>query len=65
MARFDTSADPLNNSSLAATLDRTPAERDCDLELLYLVSLARRRSSVFSSANGTSNAIVLRMAGWE
>jgi hypothetical protein len=63
MARFDTTPDPMNNPSLAATLERPTAERDCDLELLYLIGLARRRASVF---NGTaSNPAVLRMAGWE
>jgi hypothetical protein len=62
MARIDTTPDPLNNSSLAATMEKAREERDSDLELLYLVSLARRRSSVFSRTN---NGVVLRMAGWE
>jgi hypothetical protein len=63
MARFDMTQDPLNNSSLAATPEKPVAERDCDIELLYLIGLARRRSSVFS--NTAKNPAVLRMAGWE
>jgi hypothetical protein len=62
MARIDTTPDPLNNSSLAATLEKTRSERDSDLELLYLVGLARRRSAAFS---GASNPVLLCMAGWE
>ena len=69
MARLDTSHDALTEEvfEIAGKLAKTAADADVieterTLEILYQLRLARRRSSVFS---GTSNAVVLRMAGWE
>ncbi len=69
MARLDTSHDALTEEvfELAGKLAKTAAEANVieterTLEIIYQIRLARRRSSVFTSAN---NAVVLRMAGWE
>ena len=70
MARIDTTPDPLTEEvfHLAQRHARTSADQraidtEHDLEILYQIRLARRRSSVFTGS--TSNAVVLRMAGWE
>lgn len=69
MARIDTTPDPLTteifdiaSSRAKSSADQRAINTEHELEILYQIRLARRRSSVFSAAN---NTIVLRMAGWE